>query len=70
VASIGFDWFSHEHKQHYSGPGESWWGADVAIVPQGSGRIIVSQLRIVPHLGRDPVADRLFYNLVEFAADQ
>ncbi|NQV35435.1 MAG: hypothetical protein HQ515_22270, partial [Phycisphaeraceae bacterium] len=67
VASIGFDWFSHEHKLHYSGPGQSWWGSDVAVVPHGQGRCVVSQLRLIENLGKDPVADKLLYNLIEFA---
>lgn len=66
VASIGFKWFSHEHKLHYSGPGESWWGADLALLPLGKGRCIVSQLRLVENLGRDPVADKILYNLMAF----
>jgi len=67
VASIGFDWFSHDHKMHYSGPGESWWGTDVGVVPYGQGRCVVSQLRIIQNLGKDPVADKILYNLIEFA---
>ena len=51
VASIGFKWFSPDHTLHYSGPGESWWGADLAVVPHGKGRAVVSQLRIVENLG-------------------
>ena len=66
VASIGFDWFSHEHKLHYSGPGEAWWGADLAQVPLGKGRCLVSLLRIVENLAKDPVADKILYNLIEF----
>jgi hypothetical protein len=66
VASIGFKWFAEDHKLHYSGPGESWWGADLAIVPCGQGRILVSQLRIVENLGKDPVADKLLCNLIQF----
>jgi hypothetical protein len=68
VAAIGFEWFSEDHTMHYSGPGESWWGADLAIVPYGRGRIVVSQLRIVENLGRDPVADKILGNLIEFTA--
>ncbi len=68
VASIGFEWFSRDHKLQYSGPGESWWGSDLAVVPQGNGRAIVSQLRIVENLGKDPVADKILYNLIKFAA--
>jgi len=70
VASIGFAWFSYEHKLHYSGPGAAWWGADLALVPLGKGRCIVSQLRIVENLGRDPVADKLLRNLIAFVTHQ
>ncbi len=70
VASVGFEWFSFDHKLHYSGPGESWWGADLAIVPHGKGRLVVSQLRIVENLGKDPVADMLLQNLIAFATKQ
>jgi beta-galactosidase len=67
VASVGFEWFSHDHEMHYSGPGESWWGADLAIVPHGKGQSVVSQLRIVENLGKDPVADKILFNLIQFA---
>jgi hypothetical protein len=66
VASIGFEWHSREHKLQYLGPGESWWGADLAIVPHGKGRSVVSQLRIIENLGKDPVADKILYNLIQF----
>ncbi|MBX2874029.1 MAG: hypothetical protein KTR30_18070, partial [Saprospiraceae bacterium] len=66
VGSMGFDWFSREHKMHYSGPGEEWWGSDVAIFPMGKGQVIVSQLHLLPNLGTDPVADKIFANLMEF----
>lgn len=68
VASIGFDWFSREHKMHYSGPGASWWGSDVAILPYGEGRCIISQLRLLENLDREPVADKIMANLVRFLA--
>lgn len=67
VASIGFDWFSEGHKMHYSGPGESWWGSDMAVVPFGNGRFVVSQLRLVGNLGEDPVADKILFNMIKFA---
>lgn len=68
AASIGFDWFSRQHKMHYSGPGESWWGSDLAIVPHGKGKCIVSQFRILENLGKDPVADRLLYNMIKYVS--
>jgi hypothetical protein len=66
VASIGFNWFSHDHKLHYSGPGESWWGADLALVSYGQGHCLLSQLRIIENLGKDPVADKILYNLIRY----
>ena len=66
VGTIAFDWFSKEHKMHYTGPGKSWWGSDVALVQMGSGRAVLSQLQIVPHLGKDPVADKILGNMIRF----
>ena len=66
AGSIGFDWFSAEHKMHYAGPGESWFGSDVTIAPIGEGRCVVSQMRILENLGEDPVADLLLYNIIKF----
>jgi hypothetical protein len=66
VASIGYQWFSRGHQLHYSGPGALWWGADVAIVPVGKGRCVVSQLQLLLHLGTDPAADLIWNNLLRF----
>ncbi|NRB49429.1 MAG: beta galactosidase jelly roll domain-containing protein [Saprospiraceae bacterium] len=66
VGSMGFDWFSKGHKMHYSGPGEAWWGSDVAILPMGTGKVVVSQLRLLPNLGTDPVADKIMANLLQY----
>jgi beta-galactosidase len=70
AGTIGYDWFPDFDlsKRHYYGPGDTWWGADLAIVPLGSGRCIASQLRLVENLGKDPVADKILYNLIEFAS--
>jgi hypothetical protein len=69
VGSIGFVWFSRDHQRGYLGPGASWWGADLALVPYGKGRCLVSQLRIVENLGKDPVADKLRANIVKFVTN-
>lgn len=69
VGAIGFD-FSPDFelsKRHYYGPGDTWWGSDVAITPVGSGRCILSQLRLVDNLGKDPVADKILFNMIEWA---
>ncbi|MHC4400922.1 MAG: glycoside hydrolase family 2 protein [Planctomycetota bacterium] len=71
VGSVSHDWFQGEKdKQNYLGPGPAWWGADVAVVPHGKGKIVVSTLRILENLGSDPVADKILFNLIEFACDQ
>ena len=66
VCSIGFDWFPDydRSKRHYYGPGDAWWGADLAVVPVGRGRCILSRLRPAENLGRDPVADKILLNLI------
>ncbi len=72
VASVGLPWYVEGelsgHELQYRGPGDSWWGTDLGVVHVGKGRCVVSMLRIVENLGRDPVADRLFYNLVSYAS--
>lgn len=42
----------------------TWWGSDLLVRRYGSGRIVFTHLRILEHLGEDPVADRLFVNLL------
>ncbi len=68
VGAIGFDWFPDFDlsKRHYYGPGDTWWDADMAIVPLGKGRCIVSQLRLVENLDKDSVADKILLNLIEW----
>ena len=66
VGAIGFDWFSREHKMHYSGPGSSWWGSDVAEISFGEGKIMISQLRLLDNIGKDPVADKVIFNMIRY----
>jgi hypothetical protein len=72
VASVGLPWYVEGelsgHELQYRGPGKSWWGTDLGVVHVGKGRCIVSMLHIVRNLGRDPVADKLLYNLVSYAS--
>lgn len=45
--------------------GESkWWGSDILVRRLGSGCVVLTHLRVMEHLGSDPVADRLFVNLL------
>jgi hypothetical protein len=60
---------SWDINRDYRGPTQWWHGTDLAVVPHGKGSMILSMLRIVENLGRDPVADRLIMNLLRFAQD-
>ena len=40
------------------------YGSDLAVVPYGKGRLIISTYRIADNLGVDPVADKLLSNML------
>jgi hypothetical protein len=40
------------------------WGNNILVRRYGTGRIIFTHLRVLQHLGDDPVADRLFANML------
>jgi len=69
---IGYDHYPNQDimLRHYNGPGETWWAADVLEAPTGKGKMLLSTLDIINNLGVDPVADKILYNMIEFAAKQ
>ncbi len=67
VGSVSHGWHQDEEdRQNYLGPSPAWWGMDLGVVPSGEGRYVLSGLRIVENLGRDPVADRLLFNMIRW----
>ncbi len=68
VGSLSFDWGQGGADRNYLGLKDAWWGADMVAVPHGKGRMLLSTLQITEHLGKDPVADKLLYNMVRWAA--
>ncbi len=46
-------------------PIRHWWGSNITVKRLGAGRVVFTHLRILEHLGNDPVADRLFVNLLQ-----
>ncbi|MCH7910974.1 MAG: hypothetical protein IIB38_15335, partial [Candidatus Hydrogenedentes bacterium] len=42
----------------------SHWGTDILVRKYGEGRLVFTHLRILEHLGEDPVADRIFVNML------
>jgi beta-galactosidase len=70
VGSLSFDFGARSEDRNYLGPKDAWWGSDMVVVPYGSGRMLLSTLRITENLGKDPVADKLFYNMVRWAGSK
>jgi hypothetical protein len=71
VGSVSHGWFQGEKdSQHYQGPSAAWYGMDIGIVPSGNGRYVLSALRIVENLGKDPVADKILFNLIEWTTGE
>lgn len=54
-------------NRHYIGTGDVWVGSDLSEVQHGKGKLILSTMRIVPKLGKDPVADKIMLNLLSYA---
>ncbi len=65
---IGYDHFPNNDVmvRHYNGPGEVWWAADVLQKNVGKGKMLLSTLRILNHLGKDPVAEMVLFNMINF----
>lgn len=67
---IGYDHFPNNEimRRHYNGTGDVWWAADVLETEFGKGKMLLSTLRIIEFLGKDPVADKLLYNIINYAS--
>ena len=57
-------------RRHYNGTGDVWWSADVLETDFGKGKMLLSTLRIIEFLDKDPVAEKLLYNIIDFASKQ
>ena len=69
--TITFGWYAGlKHRQNYTGVSAAMHGADLTLVPHGKGCYLLCTHRIVENLGQDPVADRLFSNLLHWVTQQ
>jgi len=68
VGSVSYGFYAapDTDKQCYKGPEPAFYGMDMGIVPHGEGRYVVNTLRLIENLGKDPVADKLLLNLIDF----
>jgi hypothetical protein len=67
VGALSCEW--NKAPRTYLGYHEFWWGSSLVVVPYGEGKLMLSTLRIVEHLGRDPVVDLVFRQMVDYAAE-
>ena len=69
---IGYDHFPNMDimTRHYNGPGDTWWAADVLEAEIGKGKMLMSTMDLINHLGADPVAEKILFNMIEFADKQ
>lgn len=55
--------------RHYNGIGDVLWAADVLLVEKEKGKMLYSTLKIADNLGKDPVAEKILYNMIEYATN-
>lgn len=73
VASVTHGWFSGKEnfdKKNYLGPEPAYCGMDIGVTDYGKGRYVLSGLRVVENLGKDPVADKILYNLINWTTEK
>ncbi|MDT0551828.1 glycoside hydrolase family 2 protein [Urechidicola vernalis] len=69
---IGYDHFPGMDLmvRHFNGTGDVWYAADVLEAPMGKGMLLLSTLQILEFLGKDPVADKVLINMIDYASKQ
>ena len=68
VAAGGEVLFGSLSMHMWTRPADYRWGAGLYTVPIGRGTVVVCHLKVLENLGRCRVADRLFINLINYAA--
>lgn len=65
---IGYDHFPNNNimLRHYNGPGDVWWAADILEVQIKKGKLVLSTYDIIQHLDKDPVADIILTNMINY----
>jgi len=55
--------------RHYNGIGDVLWAADVLLLEKGKGKMLFSTLKLTENLGKDPVAEKILFNMIDFGAN-
>lgn len=67
VAAISHGYHSDNTlQQHHQGPEPAWHSMDLGEIKIGRGKAILSALRLVDKLDRDPVADKIINNMLHW----
>lgn len=53
-------------KRHFIGVGDVWYASDLSEIKFGDGLLVPTTLNILNMLGQDPVADKLFFNMINY----
>ena len=53
-------------QRHFIGVGDVWYASDLSEIKFGDGLLVPTTLNILNHLGKDPVADKLFFNMINY----
>jgi hypothetical protein len=71
VGSVSYGFYAGDktHLQSYVGPEPAFYGMDMGVVPHGNGRYVLNTLRLVENLGKDPVADKILLNMIDWTAE-
>ncbi len=67
VGSVSHGFYgNNDNLKNYTGPSPAWYGMDLGIVQHGKGKYVLSALRIVENIGKDPIADKILFNLINW----
>jgi len=68
VASISWNYRDDGTKDppDYLGPRYAWYGSDLVTLTHGEGQLLLSTMQLVNNLGKDPVADQILFNMIEY----
>ncbi len=68
VNTVAFDRFENQddRKRNYVGPGAAWWASDLVGISHGKGKMMLSTLNLLNNLDRDPVAEKLLFNMIDY----
>jgi hypothetical protein len=70
VGVLSAEWNSGTIDRDYRGLSNVWWGSDMTVLPHGKGHFLLSTFLLLEHLGQDPVAGKLLFNMIRWSASR